>query len=45
MAGYVTVGSEQYIFAIVADHIRKHYVDAQAAMVTIDKMLGTIAHA
>jgi D-alanyl-D-alanine carboxypeptidase len=45
MAGYVNVGSEQYVFAIVADHIRKHYADAQAAMVTIDKMLGTIAHA
>jgi D-alanyl-D-alanine carboxypeptidase len=45
MAGYVTVGSEQYVFAIVADHIRKHFIDAKAAMVTIDKMLGTIAHA
>lgn len=43
LAGYVTVGSEQYVFAVVADHIHKHNADAVAAMTAIDKMLGTIA--
>jgi len=45
LAGYVTVGPEQYVFVVVADHIHKHNVDAVAAMTTIDKMLGTIARA
>lgn len=43
LAGYVTVGAKQYVFAVVADHIHKHNADAAAAMTTIDKMLGTIA--
>jgi len=45
LAGYVTVGPQQYVFVVVADHIRKLNVDAVAAMTTIDKMLGTIARA
>ena len=43
LAGYVTVGPKQYVFAVVADHIHKHNADAAAAMTDIDKMLGTIA--
>jgi len=45
LAGFVTVGPKQYVFVVVADHIHKHNVDAEAAMTTIDKMLGTIARA
>ena len=45
LAGFVTVGAKQYVFVVVADHIHKHNVDAEAAMTTIDKMLGTIARA
>jgi D-alanyl-D-alanine carboxypeptidase len=43
LAGYVTVGPKQYVFAVVADHIQNRNADAAAAMTTIDKMLGTIA--
>ncbi len=43
LAGFVTVGSNQYVFAIVANHIHNLESARQAARVTIDQMLGTIA--
>lgn len=43
LAGFVTVGANQYVFAIVANHIRNLESARQAARVTIDQMLGTIA--
>ena len=43
LAGFVNVGQAQYIFAIVANHIRNLESARQAARVTIDQMLGTIA--
>jgi D-alanyl-D-alanine carboxypeptidase len=43
LAGFVTVGANQYVFAIVANHIRNLESARQAARVTIDQMLATIA--
>ena len=43
LAGYVTVGSDQYVFAVVANHIHNLESARSAARVTIDQMLGTIA--
>ena len=43
LAGYVSVGKRQYVFVVVANHIRNSENDRQAARITIDKMLGTIA--
>ena len=43
LAGFVTVGSSQYIFAIIANHIHNLESARQAARVTIDQMLGSIA--
>ncbi len=43
LAGFVTVGANQYVFAIVANHIRNLESARQAARVTIDQMLGSIA--
>ena len=43
LAGFVTVGDNQYVFAIVANHIHNLESARQAARVTIDQMLGTIA--
>jgi D-alanyl-D-alanine carboxypeptidase len=43
LAGFVTVGAKEYVFAIVANHIHNSEVARQAARVTIDQMLGTIA--
>ena len=43
LAGFVTVGPDQYVFAIVANHIHNLESSRQAARVTIDQMLGTIA--
>ncbi len=43
LAGFVTVGPNEYVFAIVANHIRNLESARQAARVTIDQMLGTIA--
>ena len=43
LAGFVTVGSSQYVFAVVANHIHNLESARQAARVTIDQMLGTIA--
>ena len=43
LAGYVSVGAEQYVFAVVANHIRNVESARSAARVTIDQMLGAIA--
>ena len=43
LAGFVTVGANQYVFAIVANHIHNLESARQAARVTIDQMLATIA--
>jgi len=43
LAGYVTVGSDQYVFAVVANHIHNLESARSAARVTIDQMLGSIA--
>ena len=43
LAGFVTVGANEYIFAIVANHIHNLESARQAARVTIDQMLGSIA--
>ncbi len=43
LAGYVTVGANQYVFAVVANHIHNLESARSAARVTIDQMLGTIA--
>jgi len=43
LAGFVTVGPQQYIFAVIADRIPNRESARGAARVTIDKMLGTIA--
>ncbi len=43
LAGFVTVGSNQYVFAVVANHIHNLESARQAARVTIDQMLGAIA--
>ena len=43
LAGFVTAGPNEYVFAIVANHIHNLESARQAARVTIDQMLGTIA--
>lgn len=43
LAGYVRVRAREYVFAVVANHIRNHETAREDARVTIDKMLGTIA--
>ncbi len=43
LAGYVTVGEGQYVFAIIADRITPTEPRRKAARETIDKMLATIA--
>jgi len=43
LAGFVTVGDKEYVFAIIANHIHNLESARQAARVTIDQMLGTIA--
>jgi serine-type D-Ala-D-Ala carboxypeptidase/endopeptidase (penicillin-binding protein 4) len=43
LAGYVTVGPQQYVFAVIADRIPNRESARGAARVTIDKMLSTIA--
>ena len=43
LAGFVTVGANEYIFAIVANRIHNRESARQAARVTIDQMLGSIA--
>jgi len=43
LAGFVTVGPKQYVFAVIADRIPNRESARSAARVTIDKMLSTIA--
>jgi len=43
LAGYVDVGPDQYVFAVIADHIKPFERYRQIARKTIDQMLGTIA--
>jgi D-alanyl-D-alanine carboxypeptidase/D-alanyl-D-alanine-endopeptidase (penicillin-binding protein 4) len=43
LAGFVTVGANNYVFAILANHIRNLESARQAARTTIDQMLGSIA--
>ena len=43
LAGYVDVGPDQYVFAVIADHIKPYERYRQIARKTIDQMLGTIA--
>ena len=43
LAGFVTVGPRNYIFAIIADQIKNSENARNAARVTIDKMLAAIA--
>lgn len=43
LAGFVTVGSTRYVFTIIANHIHNSESARQAARVTIDQMLATIA--
>jgi PBP4 family serine-type D-alanyl-D-alanine carboxypeptidase len=43
LAGYVDVGNQKYVFAVIADHVKPYEVYRAQARVAIDKMLGTIA--
>ena len=43
LAGFVTVGDSQYVFTVIADHVKQTEYSRQLARETIDKMLGTIA--
>jgi D-alanyl-D-alanine carboxypeptidase/D-alanyl-D-alanine-endopeptidase (penicillin-binding protein 4) len=43
LAGYVTVGSKEYVFAVIADKLAPKWVARNRARETIDSMLGTIA--
>ena len=43
LAGFVTVGENQYAFTFIADRIINRESARSAARETIDKMLGTIA--
>ena len=45
LAGFVTVGSTRYVFVIIANHIHNSEAARQAARVTIDQMIATIANA
>jgi D-alanyl-D-alanine carboxypeptidase len=43
LAGFVSVGDSDYVFAVIADHLTNRESVRQAARKTIDKMLATIA--
>lgn len=43
LAGYVNVGNQKFVFAVIADHVKPHERDRALAREAIDKMLGTIA--
>jgi len=43
MAGYVTVGDSDYVFAIIANHIKQNDYSRQLAREAIDKALASIA--
>ena len=43
LAGYVEVGTEQYVFAVIADRVTPREANRDLARKAIDKMLATIA--
>ncbi len=43
LAGYVDAGDREYIFVVIADHIRKGALATNQARSTIDHLLGKIA--
>lgn len=43
MAGYVEVGNNEYVFAVIANHINPTEKSRDLARHTIDKMLATVA--
>lgn len=43
LAGFVSVGDSDYVFAVIADHLANRESVRQAAREAIDKMLATIA--
>ena len=43
LAGFVTVGNDQYVFTVIADHVKQNENSRQLARLTIDRMLATIA--
>lgn len=43
LAGYVEVGNNEYIFAVIADHVKPTETSRALARKTIDKMLATVA--
>lgn len=43
LAGYVEVGNNEYIFAVIADHVKPTKPSRDLARKTIDKMLATVA--
>ena len=43
LAGFVSVGDTDYVFAVIADHLANRESVRQAAREAIDKMLATIA--
>ena len=43
LAGYVSFGSEQYVFAVIADHVHPTEYSRTLAREAIDQMLATIA--
>jgi D-alanyl-D-alanine carboxypeptidase/D-alanyl-D-alanine-endopeptidase (penicillin-binding protein 4) len=43
MAGYVEVGNNEYVFAIIANHVKPTETSRNLARHTIDKMLATVA--
>jgi hypothetical protein len=43
MAGYVEVGNNEYIFAVIANHVKPTETSRNLARHTIDKMLATVA--
>jgi D-alanyl-D-alanine carboxypeptidase len=45
LAGYVDVGNQKYVFAVIADHVKPYESYRAQARIAIDRMLGTIAKA
>ena len=41
LAGFVTVGAKEYVFAVIADNLEPKLVARNRARETIDLMLGT----
>ena len=43
MAGYVEVGNNEYVFAVIANHVKPTETSRNLARKTIDRMLATVA--